>query len=278
MNDKDLWNKRVVPALDKMYSSSKKIYSINHDFTWNDISKYAHPIENEITKRTERMVPIYAFYLSREQYEEIVKQATRYLQSWWVWPWRSEIIYDNEEIERMQRRIDEIKKDIGDASTTPTEPEKISDLEFELHMLQEKVNNNEEHKRREKLWNEYFVKRQELDAKLNSNELNRKEYNKQRDNLCKSYDMHKRCRDAEKISFTIMDFSPCSSDKAYNIIYNLYCKLVWRLKTDRCQDTHLVKTYCEDICNDDESKRYEQDLMASYMFLSNYINGVEIDK
>ena len=267
MNDKDLWNKRVVPALNKMYSSSKKIYSINHDFTWSDISKYAYPMEDKVTKRVVRMVPIYAFYLSREQYEEIVKQATRYLQSWWVWPYRSEIIYDDEDIDRMNKRISELEFGI-----------KSKDAEFEIDMLQEKISHNEENKRREKLWNEYFAKRQELDAKLDSNELNRKEYNKQLNKLCKSYDMSKRSRDSEKVSFAIMDFSPCSSDKAYNIIYNLYCKLVWRLKTDRCQDTHLVKTYCEDICNDDESKRYERDLMASYMFLSNYINGVETDK
>lgn len=255
-NDK-LWEKRALPALDKMYGIASNIFSSERVFTWDDITKYSYKREN--SGRLMRMTPLYAFYLPYTDYNNIVESAVKGLRKYWHWPWRSEYIYSDEEIQRMQKELDQLKQ---------TDPDN-----WYVQTLTDNIKYNKIHKEQERQWKSYQLERESLDRALEDGQITRKEYNKQRDKLCKSYDMTLRSADAEKIQFTLMDYSPNSNPENFNRMKALYEKLTDALGTNASQDAEAVSNAADKICNADGAERYTNDVIDSYMFYSNILNS-----
>lgn len=291
MNDKELWRKRVVPALEQMYLKSKHFFGTDQSFGWSDLLKYSYRDESG-----KKNLPIDAFLISKEDYDAELKKATAHLRKNWRWIYRSEIIYDDKDIEEMKVEIAELQAKLDDCDYTREEVvgriidhqyenddeykdliakrDYIVDIEVTLEDLSKKVKYNDINKEREEKWKQYLLEREALIEEFDSKKIDRKEFNKRYDNLCKSYDMQLRSRDAEKVQFTIFDFCPTSSLKSFEELEGLYQKLCWRLKTNRCQDVNMVKSYAQDICSEDKMRNLF-DLIAAYMLYSNFLNQKE---
>lgn len=254
MRDNELWNKRALPALNEMYRESANIFGSTHAFTWDDFLKYTY-------KRSDgkRVIPLFAFFLPSKQYTEIQDKAVKGLRKYWRWPYRSEIIYSDDEIQRMQKELDQLKQTDSD--------------NWYVHTLTDNIKYNETHKKHELQWERYQSERKALDLALEDGQITRKEYNKQRDKLCKSYDMTLRSADGEKIQFTLMDYSPNSSSENFELMKSLYEKLTEVLGTDKEQNIEVVKKAADQICNEDKAARFKEDLIYAYMFFSNFKNN-----
>lgn len=254
MRDTDLWNKRALPALNEMYGKAGNIFGSNHTFTWDDLIKYSQPNEDG-----KKQLPLFAFWYNMEDYSITVEKAVKGLHKYWYWPYRSEIIYNDEEIQSMQSELDELLK---------TDPDswRVSDLTH-------KIKYNDIHKAHELQWDNYQSEREVLDLAFDDGEITRKEYNKQRNKLCKSYGMTLRSRDGEKVRFTLMDYSPNSSLQNFELMTVLYNELKHRLGTHKEQNVEVVKGAADEICNEDNTRRFKGDLVCAYMFFSNFNNN-----
>lgn len=253
MNDKKLWNERVLPALNEMYTKSGNIFGSHDTFTWDILIKYS-----QARYDGKQVIPLFAFWLPMEKYDEICNKAVKGLRKYWHWPWRSEIIYDDEQIQSMQSELDELMK---------TDPDswRVSDLTH-------KIKYNDIHKEHEQQWDNYQSEREVLDLAFDNGEITRKEYNKQRDKLCKSYGMTLRSIDAEKVRFTLMDCSPNSDLHNFEVMTVLYNELKHRLGTETQRNIDVVEDAAEEACNEDGMQHFKDDLVYAYMFYSNYMS------
>ena len=214
MRDDKLWEKRCLPAIEEMYTKARTVFPREElpedfEFTFDNIAKYAPVIDEETGQR---QFPLDAFYLSQEECDAIIKKAGSKLRTWYVFPYRSEIIYSEDEIIDMQNKINELQE-------AKSNGEEID--EWDIKDLEEKIKYNEVHKERESLWKEYHEKWNKLTDSFNNKEITRKEYNKELKKLYKEYKCEKR-GDYQKIWFTLWDYSPNSYEKFFEAVRESY--------------------------------------------------------
>ena len=229
MNNKDLLEKRFYPAIEEMYTKAQTVFPKDElpegfKFTFENLVKFAPYING---KDGQRQFPLELFYLPMEEYEKIVKKATRGLRWHYVFPYRSEIVYSDEEIEEMKKKIEEYKK----------EPDKNY---WALYNLKEKVTQNDEYKRRNALWHEYYGKLKRIQEKLDSGEIDRKTYKNETKVLYTEYGCIKKSRDVEKLTFEFFDYGPNSSEEFFNVIKSAYSDKDFECK-ERNRTTSAVR-------------------------------------
>lgn len=206
MTDKELLEKRCIPAFDEMYSKAESAYPEKYGFvpTWDIMMNYCPRKDKTI------IFPMDAFYLPHKEFTKIVDKHSKRLRSYWRFPYRTEYVYCDEEIERMKDELTECKEGT-----------------FEYDNIKRKIDGNEENRRRNALWDEYYKKLTVIMRDFEGKNISRKEYNLKCDALAKEYGCTKRSREREKISFFLALDSPTpSGNKEVMIKYReLYSKL-----------------------------------------------------
>jgi hypothetical protein len=208
MTDKELWEKRCIPALNEMYLMSDTVFGKSEfpsdfEYTFENIMKYSPKMEDG---RCE--FPLYAFFSDKEKNEEIMKKATARLRSWYVFPYRSEIIYDDEQIAEMKEKIKKLSED----------KEKNS---FEIALLEEKIIYNDIYKERHQLWLEYKAKYDEIEQSFQNKEIDRKAYNQKKMDLYKEYKCTKR-GEGERVRWTVFNYEPNNNEEIFNSLKKAY--------------------------------------------------------
>lgn len=155
-------DKRIMDALNTMYSESENVFGIPNGFTFEDINAICKRITETGIVDTKKMRIFPMFYLPMERQEEIVKNAIKGLRSYWSWP---------------------RKTDFDASGNIIQDPE----------------------------WDEYVKFREDIDEKLDSKKITRKEYNRLMDEAAEKYSMVKRSRDSEYVGFNIWNMSPTSN-------------------------------------------------------------------
>lgn len=209
MRNKDLLTKRVYPAIKEMYTKSETVFPkeelpSDFEFTFENLTKYAPFMKMENDKslsaalgvqKPMRQFPIDFFYLPFEENDAIIKKATKNLRYYYIFPYRSEIIYSDDEIEQMKARVEKLKAEYGESS-------------FEIDMLTEKIEHNDEYRRRDNLWKSYCAETKEITEKYHNNEITLKEFNASMKPFYKKYGCIRRSRDAEAVSWELFNYGP----------------------------------------------------------------------
>lgn len=193
MKDRDLLNKRVIPCLNELYSEAENLLGLPPGITYEELKDLCLTDD-----QGRQLIEVDWFYLDEERFRKIRSKYTKGLRHHWRWPYRSEIIYSDDEVERMKKAMETMDK---------------SSVEY--RMFKDKVVFNDVHKERERLWEEYLDKSSTLHAELESGKLTKKEYKKQKDTLCKSYGMSWRSNDKERVEFTIFNYGPSCSKRQF---------------------------------------------------------------
>lgn len=211
MTDEKLLKERFYPAMDEMYQKSDTVFPkedlCGMEITFHNLCRFAPYMDDE---RVKRQFPLEFFYLPSKEYDEIVNKSVKGLHAHYVFPYRSEITYSDGDIEEMKQKIKEY---------TENDPE---EHKWDIHDLNEKVKWNDEFKRRNKLWKEYYAKCCAWSDKLDKKEITRKEYNVEMKKLYKEYGCTKRCRDGEKLKWEFFDYGPNSSIDFFNAVKAAY--------------------------------------------------------
>lgn len=205
MTDKELLEKRFYPAIKEMYEKSQTVFpkeELPEDFelSFYNLIRFA-PYLNE--GKTERQFPLDCFYIDKETEKEIRDRSVKGLRGFYVFPYRSEYVYSDEEIERMKKALAEIKENNPDEQGWP-----VWDYE-------EKIKYNDEYKRRNKLFNKYCKEINHLHEAMKNKEITRQEYNKRIMAVYKKYKCVKRCKDAEKVQWELFDYGPNTSEEFF---------------------------------------------------------------
>jgi hypothetical protein len=211
MRDKDLLEKRVYPALKEMYEKAEPSFPreelpADFDFSFENLSRFA-PFEDEAKKR--RQFPLDFFHLSSDETNEITKRYIKHLRYYYQFPYRTEWVFSDEEIEKMKARVEKLKAE-------------NSEDQWQIKDIEEKIKWNPEHKRRNALWDEYYKKWQRIDKDFKKKKFNRKEYKKRMMELYKKYGCTKRSRDAEAVQFEIFNYSPNTSIEFHEAMKKAY--------------------------------------------------------
>ncbi len=243
MTNKQLLEKRFYPAIEEMYSKAQTVFPKEElpegfELSFHNLSRFA-PYSDEGKKQ--RQFPINFFYIDRETEKKIMTKSIKGLRSFYVFPYRSEITYSDDEIKRMEKEITEIKENNPNETGWP-----VWDYE-------EKIKWNEEYKRRNNLYHEYSKETEALCEKLKKKEITRKEYNKQAMEIYKKYGCEKRCRDAEKIQWELFDYGPNTSEEFFKAI-----KLAYEGKPYTYEHSH---------------KRVEESAKMAHDFINNIKNN-----
>lgn len=246
MNNEKLWKDRVLPAIRELYKRSEPIIEEARGIEWEDIIKRA--VENN---RGQKQVPFSAFYISLEETDEIVTKAVKGLRYNWRWPYKSQIIYDEEQIKKMEAQLKTLEQD-----------------SFEYHILEEKIQMNPIYKEQEEKWEEYQSAIEVLEQKRLSGEIDRKEFNKRRDKLCKSYNMQWRSHDAEMVKFSIMNLGPSVSEKQFGIMKDCYGAMVSKIGSVS-DDSDLIHDVAKEVTEDVNLNPYM--LADIYIFCCNLL-------
>lgn len=154
MDKNDLHSDRVNPCLIEMFTKATPVFGNKINFS-DAVSNYDGDIFELFKATCEKThdnvsriaVPWSLMYIPEEEYEEILDRYTQNLPYAYEWPYKSQIVYSDKEVECMMQKIADMKAR-GDAADN-----------FELSDLEQKVERNEENKRREQKWEEYFTKR-----------------------------------------------------------------------------------------------------------------------
>ena len=239
MTDKELLNKRFYPAIQEMYEKSQTIFpkeELPDGFTlsFENLSKFA-PYSNE--EKTKRQFPIDLFYIDEGVEKEIRDHSVKGLHGFYVFPYRSEITYSDEEIQKMKDKLAEIKAKNPDTNDWP-----VWDYE-------EKIKYNDEFKRRNKLFDEYLKETEPMYEKLRKKEISRKDYNKEMKAIYKKYGCVKRCRDAEKIQWELFDYGPNTSEEFFQAAKLAYEGKPYKYKHDNQRVEEAVKMAREFVNN-----------------------------
>ena len=210
MNDKRLLEERIYPALTEMYQKAETVFPkeelpADFEITFENLCKYA-PFSNE--NKTERQFPLDMFYLADEEVNTITKKATHHLKKYFVFPYRSEMIYSDEEIAEFKERVEKMKA------------ESTIENEWLIEDLEEKIKYNDENRRREQLWQDY---RKEYEAIVDKDkEMSKGEKKKALSALYKKYGCVERSRDAEAVRWTLFDYEPNSNREFFEAVKAKY--------------------------------------------------------
>ncbi|WP_296864597.1 hypothetical protein [uncultured Methanobrevibacter sp.] len=262
MKVKDLFQERVIPALDKMYKQAANIFSCE-SLGYYEIDRVIKYIKQNIDKDYDARFILYCFYLENDEQKKILNEATKYLKYYWRWPYKSQILYSDSQIKEMKNHLAELK-------------EKVGEDDFEYRDLKEKIDNNNRYKKQDKLWKEYYKKLTDLSEQLEKKEITKKEYNKKEAELAKSYGCTKRSRDAEAVYFEIWNYAPTISKEIYEKYlkyWNHICQLK-KLRGDINIDEIVESLY---NIENSENKNNELETIKDYMknantFIVNYLN------
>lgn len=269
MTDKELMQRRVLPALQQLYSEADNWFAIGHpnfSITWEQINAIIKFIKVEKPEYDARFI-LECFYVPEDRQQEILKKATANLRHYWRWPYKSQIIYTTFQIKEMKAELAKYKE--GD---------------FEYKHLKEKIDNNSKYKKQDKLWKEYFKQLSELSEQLEKKEITRKEYNKKEEELAKSYGCTLRSRDAEIVYFEIWNYAPTNSIEKFDR-YKAIWEFIISTKTLKNEDIveKLVDEYFEkqkiaqgitdnkmDAREYDEFKNVQKYMKEAWTFIENY--------
>lgn len=228
MNDTELMNKRVIPALQEMYGNADNIFQNKHSnwplepsITWEQINNTIKYIKQTDDKYDAHFV-LDCFFLDEAEQKRILKKATANLRHYWKWPYKSQILYTASQIKEMKNRLAELKENVGEES-------------IEYIDLKEKIDNNNIYKKQDKLWKEYYKQLTELSEQLEKKEITKQQYNKKEEELAKSYGCTRRSRDAEAVHFEIWNYAPTISKENFNM-YKDYWDDLSCIKTIKTKD------------------------------------------
>lgn len=264
MRSKDLERKRIIPALKELFENSYSIFQ-NEDNSFHvDFDKFIKVISDNFD-RNSCIFSLYVFYLPEDKQSEIIEKYTKGFRSYWVWPYKSQIVYSDDDIAKMKKELEEIK-----SSTENHE------YDFEYNILLNKIENNEINKKHESAWSEYKNKLDKLYEGLENKTLTRKEFNKQHANLAKEYGCRKRSKEKEAVRFEILSYSPSCSKESYDVYVEL-----WKYFIEFKKNNHNRNECAQLACNklfekNDKNKsfledRYEQVLEESDLFITKYM-------
>lgn len=270
MTDKELMQKRVLPALQQLYLEADNWFNCgnfpNFSINWEKINAIVKYIKAENPKYDARFI-LESFYIPEERQKEILKKATANLRHYWRWPYKSQIIYTPAQIKEMKAELAKYKED-----------------DFEYKHLKEKIDNNSRYKKQDKLWKEYFKQLTALSEQLENKEITRKEYNKKEEELAKSYGCTLRSRDAEVVYFEIWNYAPTNSKEKYDR-YKAIWEFIISTKTLKNEEIveRLVDEYFEkqkiaqgitdnkmDAREFEELKNVQQYMREAWTFIENY--------
>lgn len=122
MREKDLYNKRVVPAFDEMYRNAICAAPIYRQFTFEEVIHYSEQLESPYKSYSTGsvMIPFASFYLSDDEQKRIIDKACKYLRRSLIWTRHStcsfeEFIEAKRELEGLtgaarRRKMDELQK------------------------------------------------------------------------------------------------------------------------------------------------------------------------
>lgn len=192
MTTKELYEKRIMPALNQMFKEANHIFPFEEKLTYEDI--ISHCNKND---RGEYEFPFDAFYLSSDRQDAISKEARKGFKHHWRFPYRTEYIFSDKEIERM-------KKDL----------EKMDPDSFDYKITKEHIDDNEKNKKKNAIGDAYIKETHELYDKRNKKEITTKEFNKAFDEIAKKYNCYKYSSDANVVAFELAFCSP-TTNKSY---------------------------------------------------------------
>lgn len=212
MTDDKLMESRVIPALNEMYAKAKTVFPMEEipdgfEFTFDNLKKYA-PYSDE--DKPERVFPLEFFYFPAEDGRKIIENARKGLRTHYIFPYRSEYVYSDEEISAMKTRSEKLMKE---------DPE---EYKWEIEDLNDKIRNNDEYRRRNNLWKEYYSKLTAIETRMENKEIDRKQYNKELGKLAKEYGCRKVSRDGNRVAWTIFNYEPNSSEELFNNVKDAY--------------------------------------------------------
>lgn len=192
MTDKELFNKRVVPAFNQAYKEAENAFGQPLIVTIENLNDLAVEVNGKY------IFPYDAFYLDNDRFKQIVNDACKGLRSWYVWPYKSEIIYTEEDIQSFMERM-----------------ATLDENSWEYKDLERKVRNNPINIQRHELWKEYEKERAALGDRPTKAQMKP---------LAQKYNLSLRCRDAEAISFTLNLHlpTPTSNKKKVDRLAELY--------------------------------------------------------
>lgn len=196
MKDEKLWEERAFPCLCEMYERAQFILD-DRKYTFDEICKNA---PNQLDGSGKALI-YFAYYLPMALYDSILKKYTKGLRHYWRFPYRSEIYKQGDEFEELKQAYE----------AEPENKELKEEYEWTIECA-----------RRDRLWNEYYAQASKIAEQKEKGEISTKEARKRADKLAKKYDCQWRSNDAEKIQFTVMDFSPNSSKENFDLLKKFY--------------------------------------------------------
>lgn len=122
MREKDLYNKRVVPAFDEMYRNAICAAPIYRQFTFEEVIHYSEQLESPYKSYNAGsvMIPFASFYLSDDEQKRITDKACKYLRRSLIWTRHSTCSFEEfmgakRELEGLtgaarRKKIDELQK------------------------------------------------------------------------------------------------------------------------------------------------------------------------
>lgn len=264
MRDELLMKNRVVPALNELYRKSQNIFQTDETnnisflhIGYDEINTTIDFINNNKPNFDAQFI-LSCFYLDNTEQTQIIKKYTKNLKHYWKWPYKSQIIYSDEEISTMKEKLKTLDEHCID-----------------YKMLYEKIHNNDEYKKQHTQWEEYNTKRTKLSNELDDNIITKKQYNSKLTVLAKEYGCVRRSRDAEAVRFSIWNSSPsCNYDIfiKYKNLWNEVCNVKRITKSEDVE--HIVdlaiKNRNEDIPTYlyDTAKKY---MINAYEFFASYL-------
>lgn len=248
MNAQDLYDKRVKPAMDEMYQRSTCFLSAlaGVKFNFDDMIRYSD-VANEWNGKRVTMIPFRSFYLNDKVFMEIKARAEKGLHHYWRWFYRTE----PENFNLTEEEWNKAKAELLELKNT------LSEKEFD------EADHKYRHKFDHFIFHEYLDRLESIQNQRNEGKIDRKQYNKLRDELAKEYHMQWRSRDAESVGYQLcLGPSPTCNDTEAKIIANWCEKLQDGMSWDeamRCAEEFV-------------DKRYVHDVVSLYRFYQNYKN------
>ena len=221
MSDKDLFEKRIKPAFNKMYTKVESAFTDDFNVT----PTYDMIVDVSLEYGPDWRFPYDAYYLSDQEFTEILNEAQKGLRGYWMFPYNSQIIYTDDEIGKMKSEL-----------------ESLDEGSFEYRLTLDKINSNETNKRHMAEWRMYS---EELDAiweDLDTKRITRKEATKLETKLAKKYGCIKKSHEKSKIAFFLALDSPtptCSYD-TFSKVKGLYGELHNKIQSGLSFDDALT--------------------------------------
>ena len=267
MTDRELMEKRVLPALKTLYNNAESWFQDNNnkvvEFDWLKINEVLGNIVDNEDPEFDTSFILEAFYMDEDKQNEIIEKAAKGLKHTWHWPWKSQIIYSDEEIADMKKRL-----------AAMTDEKSINSSDYAV--LEDKIENNELYKEQDRQWNEYVTKVAKLDSALDEKLITRKEYNNEVSEIARSYGCKWRSFDAERVRFNIWNYSPSYSWDSFGMYKQMwkdYITVKRQLDNLTPEQTvnYLFKMNDYGHYNNDTSKEY---MMNADKFIVAYLKSV----